>query len=298
MMWLLRRNRPTVQKSANRRPGMAVKWSAKASYGIKTVGAHLGSWLSIILLVFLITVPISLFVWLLFFTNIFEVQAVTIVDAREDTQRLAKEIIEERIADLPLGRNIFFVDSESLETEILTRLPQVRTVHVTRKLPGTIKAIIQEKDPSLLLLSTGDYFFVDAAGVVYEEARLETLPGVVLPTVKNDDRESRVAIGVAAVDEPFVAFVLDLQDLLPDRIGWHVAEIHIPSLAAREVHVTLDNNWRLLFDVTRGAAGQIEVLKILLDESIEPEEREVLQYVDLRIPNRVYYKTQLGDGER
>lgn len=247
-------------------------------------------WLSVALLVMVVAVPLILFVWLFFFTDIFTVQAVTVVDAREHTIDAVRDIIEQTVEELPLTRNIFFVPTEAIEAEIISALPQVRTVYVTRKLPGTIKAIVQEKTPELLLLSNGQYYFVDGEGVPYEEARLETLPEVVLPTVKNDDRESKVTLGAAAVDASFVTFLQQVQDELPEGTGGQVAEIRIPSLAAREVHFTLNNNWQVLFDVTRSAEQQLNILQQLLKETISEEEKKTLEYIDLRIPNRVYYK--------
>ncbi|PIT97848.1 MAG: hypothetical protein COT71_04090 [Candidatus Andersenbacteria bacterium CG10_big_fil_rev_8_21_14_0_10_54_11] len=252
--------------------------------------------LSMVMLTVLVTVPLILFVWSFFFTDLFVVQAITVVDARPHTQSAAHDILEESIASAPFHRNIFFVDPTALEAAVRSRLPQVRTVHVTRQLPGTVKSIIQEKEPAFLLLSGGTYYFVDDAGIVYEEARLENLPGIVLPTVKNDDLAAAATIGTAAVERQFVTFIQQMNELLPDRVGAHLAKIHIPSLAAREIHVRLDNNWRILFDATRSADVQLSVLEVLLRETISAEEYAALEYIDLRIPNRVYYRTALGDG--
>lgn len=247
-------------------------------------------WFSVALLVAIVTVPLILFAWLFFRTQVFTVQAVTVVDAREHTAEAVRTIIERAVERLPLNRNIFFVPTQTIETEIVLVLPQVRTVYITRKLPGTIKVIVQEKTPELLLLSGGKYYFVDQAGVPYEEARLETLPEVVLPTVKNNDRAATVTLGAAAVDAAFVTFLKEVQRELPKRIGSQVAEVRIPSLAAREVHFTLDNNWQVRFDVTRSAAQQLDILQRLLTTTIGEEEKKTLEYIDLRIPNRVYYK--------
>ncbi len=245
---------------------------------------------SVIFLGALIVVPAGLFGWLLVGTDVFKVQSITVVDAREHTMDEARQIVKQGIEDLPLDNNIFLVNTDALEILITTRIPQVRTVHVTRKLPGTIKVIIQEKTPAMLLASNGNYYFVDEQGIVYEEASLDTLPGVVLPIVKNDDREAKVAIGVRAVSDTFVKFIDELEEVLQPKVGAQIGEIHIPSLAAREVLVVLDNNWTLLLDATRGAEQQARVMRQLLIDKIAEEDRDKLEYVDLRIPNRVYYR--------
>ena len=247
-------------------------------------------WIPAALLVLIVIVPVGLFVWLLFYIDVFTIQAVTVVDAREHTLLATREVIERRLEQMPLGRNIFFVQTKVLESDIMGAVPQVRSVHVVRKLPGTIKAIVQEKTPVMLLLSNQQYYFVDADGVAYEEARLDTLPGVVLPTVKNNDVTATVTLGAAVVTPLFVSFLQKVQNELPEKINSEVAEIRIPSLSAREMHVVLNTNWQIRFDVMRSAERQFDILQQII-AAMSDEEKASLEYIDLRVPNRVYYRS-------
>lgn len=254
--------------------------------------AALMPWLSGILLTLLLLVPLSILIWLVFFTSIFSVQAIAVIDARPHIAERAQATAEAHIATTPLTRNIFFVNTERLATELTQQIPEVRTIRVTRQLPGTVKILIQEKEPALLFLSGGTYYFVDDQGIAYERARLETLPGEVLPIVKNDDPTSEVTLGIAVVQTNLVQFVLRVAKELPERIHVGVGEIRIPSLAAREVRFLLDNNWELRFDSTRPPDQQLEILQQLLAGTITAEEQAQLEYIDLRIPDRVYYRTR------
>jgi len=162
-----KKNKETNQA---RQPGAGLGISRRTRAASKRWISDLMPVLSIIFLGALIVVPVVLFGWLFVGTDVFRVQSITVVDAREHTMDEARQIVEKGIEDLPLDKNIFLVNAEALETLIMTKLPQARTVHVTRKLPGTIKVIIQEKTPAMLLASDGNYYFVDEQGVVYEEA--------------------------------------------------------------------------------------------------------------------------------
>ena len=242
-------------------------------------------WLSILAVAALILVPIGMLAWLVFFTNTFAVNSVTVVDARDHTTEQVRAIAE----DL-MGQSILFVQTPLLEQRILGEIPQVRNVYIVRKLPATLKVVVQEKIPALLLLSGGKYYFVDAGGVAYEIARLDTLPGTLLPIIKNNDAGAEVELGRPVVNETFVTFTTRAQAELPDIVGAQVAEMRIPSLAAREVHFLFDTNWLIRFDITRSLDSQFDVLQRLLANNVSEEDLLRLEYIDLRIPNRVYYK--------
>ena len=281
--------------SNRRKPGESLGLVQRATSQWIILRSVILQGLSLGLLIALLLVPLGLFGWLFFFTDIFNVQAVAVVDAREETAQEITKIINEEIASSTLGKNIFFVQTDAIEELIIGRLPKVRTVHVVRKLPGTVKAIVQEKTPVLLLLSGGKYYFLDEGGIAYEAARLDTLPGVVLTTVKNDDEEAHVTIGAMAVDASLISFLQVANEDLPQLVGAQIGEVHVPSLAAREVKIILNNNWTVLFDVTRPAIGQIDVIKKLVQDTVSPEEVAAMQYIDVRIPHRIYYKTALGE---
>lgn len=248
-------------------------------------------WASIGLLILLIVAPLSIFAWLLFSTNTFTIQTITVVDARDHTA----EAVRQQMQSLT-GKNILMVETRSLEQSIAAKIPQIRDIHIVRKLPSALKVVVQEKTPALLLLSGGKYHFVDAQGIAYEEARLDTLPGVVLPVIKNMGEQTEVKLGLPAVNEGFVNFILTAQKDVPELTGGDIAEIRIPSLAAREVHFLLTNNWLIRFDTSRPLESQIDILDRLLAHTIPSEDHGRIDYIDLRIPNRVYYK--LKDAQK
>lgn len=226
-------------------------------------------------------------------------QAITVVDARPHVTVGVQQLVEQELLADGRRPTIFFVHTERLERLIREHFPSVRTVRAERQLPGVIKIIVQEKTPALLLLTNGAYYFVDESGVAYERAELSLLPGIVLPTVKNNDASGEVTIGKPAspagrpvLEAIFVTFVREVQTALPTRVGAQVVEMYIPSLAAREVSFRLSNNWTIRFDSTASTQRQLSILDQVLNETLGDDEKKQLEYIDLRIPNRVYYRTR------
>lgn len=252
-------------------------------------------WFSGFLFISSFVVPVGLLIWLLLGTNIFVVQLITIVDAREHTEAEIRTLLQNKLVQpqtTSWRNNIFFIQTEPWEEEIVRNIPRVRSAHITRLLPNTLKVVVQEKRPNLLLLSQRKYYLVDDQGIAYEEVQLNTLPGIVLPTVKNKRAEETIVLGTPVLSEAFIAFVHRMYEELPKRLSTQVAEIHTPSLIAREVTFVLTNNWEVRFDTTRDPMEQVEVLQRLADTLLTPEEKIMLEYIDLRIPDRIYYKTR------
>jgi cell division septal protein FtsQ len=242
-------------------------------------------WLSILAAGALVVVPLGMLAWLVFFTDTFSVDGITVVDARDHTADEVRALAQDEV-----GQNILFAQTPVLQERILGEVPQIRDVRIERKLPSTLKIVVQEKTPALLLLSAGKYYFVDRGGIAFEVARLDTLPGTVLPIVKNNDVTADVTLGRPVVEQTFVDFVQLAQDKLPDIVGAEIAEVRMPSLAAREVHYVLETNKLIRFDISRGLDTQLDVLQRLLENNIAEEDLPRVEYIDLRIANRVYYK--------
>lgn len=240
---------------------------------------------SIAFLFTIIVGPASFLLWLAFFTSTFDVHNITVVDARDSTTDMIHEKMNSSI-----GENILFINTSLIKQRLLDEIPQLRDIYIMRKLPSTLKVIVQEKQPAVLLLSNKAYFVVDDHGLVFEEARLETLPGVDLPIVINKDDTSTVMLGSPAFEPSFVTFLMDIQQELPKTVDARIAHLSIPSLAARELHVQLNTNWLILFDTTRGAHQQLSVLERLLNGTVPEESQSKIDSIDLRIKNRVYYK--------
>jgi hypothetical protein len=57
----------------------------------------------------------------------------------------------------------------------------------------------------------------------------------------------------------------------------------------QELKAFTSEGWLIYFDMTRSALTQARVLEVLLKDEIK-DKRAILQYVDLRVADRVYYK--------
>jgi len=140
----------------------------------------------------------------------------------------AEAVTEEEIL-LALGlvgqKNIFRFDAARAQ-ERLEEMPQVRSVEIARRLPGSVIVTLEEREPVAIIPYTEAFYTIDGSGVVLGPAHLLDLPvlngqtpvGLALGEVVAS-RSIQTGARVAALctpamrDEISEINVLDLEDI-------------------------------------------------------------------------------------
>ncbi len=62
--------------------------------------------------------------------------------------------------------------------------------------------------------------------------------------------------------------------------------------ASRELHLVTNKNWKIYFDLNRGAEEQISVLSAFIKDELKKNDNKSLnyEYIDLRIIDRIIVK--------
>ena len=142
-------------------------------------------------------------------------------------------------------------------------------------------------------------FFMDASGIIYREA--PEMSGSLMPTFYsqivgevNSVRNFSGAIsnGVKLKDEMVSAKTIEFAQVIKKDLrlaGIDVKGILLNNQNKNDLTVLTSEGWLVYFDLARPAIGQTRTLIVLLNEEIK-EKRVSLEYVDLRIAGRAYYK--------
>jgi cell division protein FtsQ len=85
----------------------------------------------------------------------------------EGTKRLARDDVL-ATAGLEKGQNLFSVDIPRAENALVAS-PWISSAHVTRRLPGTVRLQVVERDPRAILVMAGKNFLVSTDGVPFKE---------------------------------------------------------------------------------------------------------------------------------
>lgn len=193
--------------------------------------------------------------------------------------------------------NINFFDIDDAKTDLMLAFPRIEEISLEKKYPSSIKISIKEKEISEILCK-GDKnsdsqkeeydskcYFIDKNGVAFDEAA-QTQGFLILKII--DKRGQDFGLNSKALNKEFVDFVgvirKKFKSALSQNIKWFVLE----HPAQREVVAVVDN-WRIIFDIEGSPEKQLFVLKEVIDKEIK-DQKNNLEYVDLRIDGRAYYK--------
>jgi len=107
----------------------------------------------------------------------FVIRNIEILDGQIKTEGMIREYLT--YEGISVGSNLFCFDIDDFEALYLKRNPLVKTIHVTRQFPDTLKVAIRERDPLVRLGQRGS-LVADSEGFVFRlSSNLHRLPVII-----------------------------------------------------------------------------------------------------------------------
>ncbi len=151
---------------------------------------------------------------------------------------------------------------------------------------------ITERKSLLLWCSGGPCYIVDEKGYAYSGADFES------PEIKEnnlirlaDISAKPVNPGEKVLDEDYINFILELtEEIKKEALIDILDEYQTACRAAEDLRVKTSAGWDIYFSGQIPAKQSTRTLKTFLEKEMNEEERKNLEYIDLRVENKVYYK--------
>lgn len=216
-------------------------------------------------------------IWLFFFSHTFAIEEVTIVGSVTPDVRATIHTI--------YGRNLLRYSATDLRTQLAASQSSVRELEIFKGLPDTLRIDIALRDPVAVWERDGTTYFLDATGVLFD-LNPDVADSVAASLVRIRDTQLQpVTPGAQLVGESFVAFVIQLADSFPSKFPLKIERIELAETTF-EVTVVTDAGWRAQLDTTRQLEPQLAALQKIFERFHD----QITEYVDLRIPERAYFK--------
>lgn len=226
----------------------------------------------------------------LFFSPIFKIKEIKVSGNRaisnEEIRDSLDKFLKKKILIFFNKNNIFLVTEDGVEKVIFKDFPRVLSIKINKDIfKKTIDLKIVERKEAGIFCKK-ECYYIDEDGVIFEEAPQTS--GTLILVIK-DNSEGEAEMGKSIVEEKFMAELIDLRSYLSSQLNLKVLDFTIESDDSGDFKINTNEEWYILLDRSRDLKNQLEALRLVLEEKIK-EGRQKLEYIDLRIENRVYYK--------
>ncbi len=230
--------------------------------------------------------------YLLFFAKLLDVRTIDISGAEiipsTDLKTVAEDWLNGGFLGLTRNKNLLFISAGGLASELTAKFPRIDSAEIRKEFPHGLKISVTERKPAGIwcFVALAKCFYFDKNAVAYAEATQSS--GFLILNVA-DHQGQAVTLGSRVSSEEWTKNIIMARELLP-KVGVSVAEFTISSGSFDEFDSKTSEGWRILFSNSTDITKQIASLGILFRDKLPVEKRTGLQYVDLRIQDRIYYK--------
>lgn len=225
-------------------------------------------------------------IFFLFFSKNFRVQKITI----ERKGAFLRADSFKKISAPFLQKNIFLVDTQSLQEKITTVHPEIQEIAIKKQIPSAIKMTLTAYPIVANLTNTfGDFkkkFQINEKGMLVTENKEQSaLPYLTMSTEKS------LTVGTEVIDTKNLAFALASIKIFEEMFAMKIIDVEYKPIE-REAHLRTEKLFTLWLDMEKDLQEQLGKLKRALtnlDIVNTP-----LRYIDLRIPGieneKIFYR--------
>lgn len=231
----------------------------------------------------------------LFFSDFFEVKDITmsgnsLVKSAEAENFLFSKISQARIYPLVKG-DMLLTSAEFLERSLREKFNIIKNIRIKKSFPDKLEVSLEEKNINAIWCRVS-CFWLDNEGAVFEPFKEKEKDkfGIKNYLMILDNENSPLKEGDKITDKNFLDFAEIVRQALKEEIGLDFDNIKTPGVVTDEIWIQTRENWQIFFNVEGNAEDEVRLLKQILKEKITPEEKKNLEYIDLRIKGKVFYR--------
>ncbi|MDP1884643.1 MAG: FtsQ-type POTRA domain-containing protein [Candidatus Moranbacteria bacterium] len=261
----------------------------------KSGGVDTSFWLSV-LWVFFVSGFLGTAAYVLFFSPLLRVKSVA-VDGLESLDRrsvisVASGVMDQNYFDILDGSNLILASRSRIEEALLGRFKKIESVAISKRFPDKLSISVRERGSALVFCGGSDCYVIDRNGRAYAQADFQSneLDERGLIILRDLSREN-ISMADASVETGLVDFLKKVESRLDGDLSIGTKqEWSTPALISGDLRAETAEGWKIYFNYAISADKEIEMLKTVLDNSLDKVSRADLEYIDLRLDNKVYYK--------
>jgi len=262
-------------------------------YRFKTLSSkeRVKKWRMIFLRTFFVAVFIFV-IWLFFASSFFKIKEIKLPENDIVTVGDIRKIMTGS-APFDLGENLFILSKNNIKTTLTAAFPAITGVNVEKELFNGLAVSFEKRIPiGLWCRPAGGHpegdncYYFDKEGIIFKEAPV-TEGGLILKI--EDSENKRISLGETAINAAQLKFIIDFNGRIMNSGQIKITEFKIGPSADFDLTAVTAYGWLIYLDQKQDPELAANNLFTILGEVIKNKASN-LEYIDLRLPSRVFYK--------
>ena len=229
-----------------------------------------------------------------FFSGFFSVQDIVFTKEtryQEEIRQHIEKTLQGSYWGIIAKRHILFVDETGIEQSILETFKNIKSAHISKDVSRHLQVNLMERDGMVLMCNGGGCASLDDEGAASRVAPQATFTQYNRDFVAIvDESNTPIREGEVINSGSFVFFAKGIKKTLKEKNGIEANGFYVPHPSAAELKVKTENGWLLYLNPAISLATTSEAMRIILEDEIKIENQICVEYIDLRIPDKVFYK--------
>lgn len=244
----------------------------------------------------MLLVFIGAIIYSIFFSQFLAVAEIEVSGTENLNPAEIRKIAEDEISGNFLGfiprNNILLAGKKTIEKNILEKYKYAEKVEIKKDFPDSINIAVKERKFNLILCGSGKCYIIDNRGAAFMEADFSSYElGEDKLAVLYDGGNKNFSQGEVIFERDYMDYFLGIREKMKNELGIEIGrELLTPQIASGDIRAKTVEGWQIYFDKSIPLNKEISMLKIVLENKIDPNRRVELEYIDLRTENKVYYK--------
>ncbi len=223
--------------------------------------------------------------WSFFFSPFFKITEIKLPENNIVTNNDIHKLITNS-APLNLGENIFILSKNQIKSGLAAIFSAITNISIKKELfHGLIVNFEKRIQIGIWCNNTNCYYF-DKEGIIFKEA--PQTEGALILKIK-DFEKKEVSLGDQVLNYNRLKFIAEFNNKITENNQIKIIEFNIGLAANFDLEAITDHGWSIYLDQNQDPVLEANNLFTILNEVIKNKASN-LEYIDLRLPSRVFYK--------